>query len=275
MFYSTAFLLASSRPLTWYWEQCDFAAKLVVIIIAVLSVCSFSIIAQKISELRQKQRDNKAFEKWLSQAGEISRITSIPPMGKTVSPYAELLVSAHRVLREHSKEKLSGESDLRFRLSQVENALQRAIARVSARYEKGMIPLGTFVSGGPFLGLLGTVWGVMITFGALTEKASISELAPGVSGALVATTAGLLLALPATFAYNWVLGKTREMTTELNNFASAVADEIEKEFYGDLREQEKEEHRNAAREASVSAGNPFLREDEPNGELSRSRPSWE
>lgn len=274
MFNGTIFLLASSRPLIWYWQQCDIAAKIVVLIIAVLSVCSFSIILQKILELRQKQTDNRAFEKWLVQAGEISKITSIPTIGKAVSPYAELLVAAHRILREH-KEPLSGESDLRFRLSHVENALQRAIARVSARYEKGMIPLGTFVSGGPFLGLLGTVWGVMITFGALTEKASISQLAPGVSGALVATAAGLLLALPATFAYNWVLGKTREMTTELNNFASAVADEIEKEFYRELRDREEE-----APDARVQAGvNPFLRDGaagtESGRDLPRSRPSWD
>lgn len=273
MLNGTLFFLAESRPLIWYWEQCDIAAKIVVLIIAALSVCSFSIILQKIFELRQKQNDNKNFEKWLVQAGEISKIASIPTIGKTKSPYAELLIAAHRILREH-KEPLSGESDLRFRLSHVENALQRAIARVSARYEKGMIPLGTFVSGGPFLGLLGTVWGVMITFGALTEKASISQLAPGVSGALVATAAGLLLALPATFAYNWVLGKTREMTTELNNFASAVADEIEKEFYRELRDRDE----TSARENSLVGGNPFLRDDSANSEdgndLSRSRPAW-
>ena len=148
-----------------------------------------------------------------------------------------------------------------------------------------MIPLSTFISGGPFLGLLGTVYGVMMTFGSLTEKASIAQLAPGVSGALVATTAGLLLAIPASFAYNWALGQTRTMATELDNFASALADQIEIELLEDMRtERKKSESGVPAAEAPAAkpvpaGGNPFLRDDAEDDEaaasLPRSRPAWE
>jgi hypothetical protein len=119
------------------------------------------------------------------------------------------------------------------------------------KYEDKMVLLSSLVSGGPFLGLLGTVWGVMLTFGALTEKASISQLAPGVSGALVTTTLGLLVAIPATFGYNYLLTRVKLMTTELENFASALADRVELELEGEARRnfaqhQEREALRRAA-----------------------------
>ena len=98
-----------------------------------------------------------------------------------------------------------------------------------------MVMLSSLVSGGPFLGLLGTVWGVMVTFGALTEKASIAQLAPGVCGALVTTTLGLLVAIPATFGYNYLLTQVKIMTTELENYASSLADRVELELEGEAR----------------------------------------
>jgi biopolymer transport protein TolQ len=63
-------------------------------------------------------------------------------------------------------------------MGHVENAVQRGVARTMVKYEDKMVLLSSLVSGGPFLGLLGTVWGVMVTFGALTEKASIAQLRP-------------------------------------------------------------------------------------------------
>lgn len=265
--------LANSRPLTWYWEQCDTAAKVVVGILFVCSIWSLTTICQKYVDLRALRKENLAFESQLHREGKLTEIGALPASSSVASPYAQVLEAALRALRLH-RGKISGESDVRVCMGHIENAVQRAIGRVTARYEKGMIPLSTFISGGPFLGLLGTVWGVMVTFGALTEKASIAELAPGVSGALVATTAGLLLAIPASFAYNWALGLTRQLGTELDNFASSVADQIEIELLEELREQQKK-----SENVPAPVGNPFLREGAENdrdpGTLPRSRPSWE
>lgn len=276
-------LFAESRPLLWYWEQCDEAAKIVVIILACLSAWSWTTIAQKIYDLRRLRLDNLSFEKRLGQEMKMTAV-GVSPNPAAIAPYAQIVDAALRALRQH-RGKIFDESDVRVCMGHVENAVQRAIGRVTARYEKGMIPLSTFISGGPFLGLLGTVYGVMMTFGSLTEKASIAQLAPGVSGALVATTAGLLLAIPASFAYNWALGQTRTMATELDNFASALADQIEIELLEDMRtERKKSESGVPAAEApaakSVPAGgNPFLRDDAEDDEaaasLPRSRPTWE
>lgn len=272
--------LANSRSVMWYWEQCDEAAKIVVGILIVFSIWSLKTIWQKFVDLRALRKGNLAFETQIQREKRLTEIGTLPAAGTSLAPYAQVLDAALRALRQH-RGKISGESDVRVCMGHVENSVQRAIGRITARYEKGMIPLSTFISGGPFLGLLGTVWGVMVTFGALTEKASIAELAPGVSGALVATTAGLVLAIPASFAYNWALGLTRQLGTELDNFASAVADQIEIELLEELRDRRKKTDDVPARPVPVGV-NPFLRNDEAgaddvpeSGTLPRSRPSWE
>jgi biopolymer transport protein TolQ len=123
------------------------------------------------------------------------------------------------------------EADQGNAVSHAENALQRAVANQSLNYERKMVLLASIVTGAPFMGLLGTVWGVMDAFGAigLGNSASIADLAPGVSGALLTTVAGLLVAIPSVFGYNFLLSLTKKRVIELTNFASTIADRIELE----------------------------------------------
>lgn len=287
--------LAESRSPMWYWDQCDQYAKIVVFILIGLSVVSLSTIVQKLTDLRKWRRANRLYER-VVDARRLIDMTPNPENRRPpqISMYETLVDGALRALPNH-RSAIEDEEDVRVCVSQMENGIQRAIARALANYEKRMNVLSICVSGGPFLGLLGTVWGVMVTFGALTEKATISELAPGVSGALVATTAGLLLAIPALFAYNWILGITREMGTELTNFASSVADQMQTELLEDLRNSRKEKAAAARRSVpapsavpaetpprAVPAGNPFLRDESApaavpaaNDSLPPPRASWD
>ena len=116
-------------------------------------------------------------------------------------------------------------------IGHVENALQRAVSWSLLRYEGRMTLLGSIVSGAPFLGLLGTVWGVMDAFGSIAggQGASIATLAPGVSGALLTTVCGLLVAIPSVFGYNYLLTQVKLQITDLENFASNLADRVELE----------------------------------------------
>jgi len=95
-----------------------------------------------------------------------------------------------------------------------------------------MIVLSTAVAGGPFIGLLGTVWGVMDTFSGVAKAnaASLTAMAPGVAGALVATVTGLMVAIPAMFAYNFMVTSIRAFTQELDNFATEYATAIEHQY---------------------------------------------
>ena len=107
--------------------------------------------------------------------------------------------------------------------------LEEAAGAQAMTLEKGMIVLSTAVAGGPFIGLLGTVWGVMSTFAGIAESnsASLTAMAPGVAAALVATVTGLLVAIPAMFAYNFIVTTIRAITQELDGFASRYANQIE------------------------------------------------
>ena len=107
--------------------------------------------------------------------------------------------------------------------------LEEAAGAEAMSLEKGMIVLSTAVAGGPFIGLLGTVWGVMSTFASIAENnsASLTTMAPGVAAALVATVTGLLVAIPAMFAYNFMVTTIRAITQELDGFATRYATQIE------------------------------------------------
>ncbi|MDB6038634.1 MAG: MotA/TolQ/ExbB proton channel, partial [Verrucomicrobiales bacterium] len=114
----------------------------------------------------------------------------------------------------------------------VKVTMEEAASAEAMALEKGMIVLSTAVSGGPFIGLLGTVWGVMETFAGIARanSASLTAMAPGVAGALIATVTGLLVAIPAMFAYNFMVTAIRRITQELDGFASRYATQIEHKY---------------------------------------------
>jgi hypothetical protein len=111
----------------------------------------------------------------------------------------------------------------------VKVVLERAVSAQAISLEKGMIILSTAVAGGPFIGLLGTVWGVMETFSGIAkvQAASLTAMAPGVAGALIATVVGLFVAIPAMFAYNYMITLIRAITQELDNFTAEYATAVE------------------------------------------------
>ncbi len=111
-------------------------------------------------------------------------------------------------------------------------ALERAASTQAMSLEKGMIILSTAVAGGPFIGLFGTVWGVMETFSGIgvAGAASLTAMAPGVAAALLATVAGLSVAIPAMFAYNYMVTTIRAITQELDSFAAEYATALEHKY---------------------------------------------
>jgi len=123
----------------------------------------------------------------------------------------------------------------------VKVVLEEAAGNEAMALEKSMIVLSTAVAGGPFIGLLGTVWGVMSTFAGIAEKnqASLTAMAPGVAAALVATVTGLLVAIPAMFAYNFMVTSIRHLTQELDGYATRYANQIEHTYVDNRDIEEK------------------------------------
>jgi biopolymer transport protein ExbB/TolQ len=117
-------------------------------------------------------------------------------------------------------------------MEHVKRSLENTVAQESLKLESGLILLAIAVSGGPFLGLLGTVWGVMSTFGHIAQQgsATLTAMAPGVAAALITTVAGLLVAIPSMFGYNWLVHNLRVLTVELDNFAQELVSKMETEY---------------------------------------------
>jgi len=135
--------------------------------------------------------------------------------------------------REHTNtDMLARSTEVKISMASFEAVkviLEEAAGAEAMALEKGMIVLSTAVAGGPFIGLLGTVWGVMSTFAGIAESkaATLTAMAPGVAAALVATVTGLLVAIPAMFAYNFMVTTIRAITQELDGYASRYANQIE------------------------------------------------
>lgn len=185
----------------------------------------------KNNELRQLRQLNHAFDQRLREQRNLLELPESLRNQRSI-PYADLFADATEAYwRAAAIGKERGTDTSRFRLEHAENALQRSLARQVLRYESSMIFLASIVSGAPFLGLLGTVWGVMEAFSAVAvqQSASIASLAPGVSAALLTTIAGLVVAIPSVFGYNALLAKTKILITETENYASSLADRIELE----------------------------------------------
>jgi biopolymer transport protein TolQ len=223
-------VLASANIIEIF-ERCGTVDKIIVLGLAVFSLVAWTIMLGKHFELKRLRILNYSFETHLRDQRTLLDLPESFRNKRTI-PYADLFADAmESYWRAAAIGKEHGIENPRARLEHAENAIQRAIARQTLRYESSMIFLASIVSGAPFIGLLGTVWGVMEAFSAVAtqQAAGIQQLAPGVSGAMLATIAGLVVAIPSVFGYNLILGNTRAMTTELENYASSLADRIELE----------------------------------------------
>ena len=120
-------------------------------------------------------------------------------------------------------------------IAAIRSALDAAAVREGQRLNKLMVLLTIAISGGPFLGLLGTVVGVMITFAAVAAAGdvNINAIAPGIAAALLATVAGLAVAIPALFGYNYLLSRTEAISADMQVFVDELEKRIAEDYAGD------------------------------------------
>jgi biopolymer transport protein ExbB/TolQ len=181
---------------------------------------------------RQKEEfdGSPAYELYITGAEEIDyhlknnpvEITEIKSMNNSAGTFAETDMPARSISVKVS----------RTSFETVQVALERAASTEALSLEKGMIILSTAVAGGPFIGLFGTVWGVMETFSGIgmAGAATLNAMAPGVAAALLATVAGLFVAIPAMFAYNYMVTTIRGITQELDGFSAEYATSLEHKY---------------------------------------------
>jgi biopolymer transport protein TolQ len=209
------------------FARAELFGKAIVILLLLFSLLAWTVMIGKYLDLSRWRQMNLAFQAKIKQSLALLE-TNISPGMRQSGPYARLLFEAVQAARQYR-----ADGEARVRMGLIENALQRAVAEECVRYETKMVVLGSLVSGAPFIGLLGTVWGVMVAFSAMGMSggaATVQSMAPGVASALLATVSGLLVAIPSVFGYNFLLTHVKMMITEIENFASWLADRMELEI---------------------------------------------
>jgi biopolymer transport protein TolQ len=230
-------LLAASdvNALKFSAQQVSKEGAVTMSMLAIVSLLSWSVIINKAIQLRRARRSSaKFFAAWRENEDPMA----IARSGKEFAgcPAYEVYRAAAEEMDFHlSNHPLKVRGEIRVSVGAfelVKAALERTAGAEAIGLEKGMIVLSTAVAGGPFIGLLGTVFGVMETFAGIAVKqaASITAMAPGVAGALLNTVIGLFVAIPAMFAYNFQVTTIRGLTHELDNFVSEVATAMEHKF---------------------------------------------
>jgi biopolymer transport protein TolQ len=225
----------SASALQFAFEKATIEGKLTIGVLVLVSLFSWMVIVSKTLQLSRASRVSKRF---FAAYRATRNPLDLYRSAKTFegAPAYELYSAAVEELNhylatppaaEGGGQRISSSAFESIRVTVEEAAIGEA-----QNLEKGMTVLSTAVAGGPFIGLLGTVWGVMETFAGIARvnSASLTAMAPGVAGALIATVTGLLVAIPAMFAYNFMVTRIRSFTQELDGFAIRFVTQIEHNY---------------------------------------------
>ena len=215
------------------FAQTGLVARLVLMVLGAFSLASWTLMALKLRQLRRADRANRAFVAEFRRAQRLGDVQAAagrhddaPLAGIFRAGYLELEAQV-RVLQRAGVDAGQIKS-----LAGIERALQRAIGVEGARLQRFLPFLATTASATPFIGLFGTVWGIMNTFRAIatTGSTSIVTVAPGIAEALVNTAAGLAAAIPAVIAYNGFLGALRNHRGAMDDFLLEFVNLTERTF---------------------------------------------
>jgi len=216
---------------SYTFRQSDLFARSIVVFLIFVSAYVWIVFLNKRDAVRRALKDNRRFVAALERVGmplEMS-LQINTHAGPLRAVYEAALQELRRIFGSDGQSTetwarhgclprplSTGEAEL------VRNAMQRTADAVLFELERGLGGLNTAVTVSPFLGLLGTVWGVMLTFTQMAAKAGrpdIRAMAPGVSGALLTTVVGLLVAIPALVGYNYLAQSVRRVAADMDCFA--------------------------------------------------------
>lgn len=233
-----------SQPLTGqsWWVivlGAGWVVKSVMILLLIFSVVCWGIILTKAITLSRARKETQLFfdafresRKFSLLYAEAKQLTFSPLAQVFRAGYGELnrlsrFQAAHQKHREDSSQEPEYE---RTGMDNIIRSLQQAVTAERTRLERGVNFLATTGSSAPFIGLFGTVWGIMESFRniGIAKSASLAVVAPGIAEALIATAAGLAAAIPAVIFYNYFLGRINTISTEMDNFSSELINIIER-----------------------------------------------
>jgi biopolymer transport protein TolQ len=211
--------------------------QMVLLLLLAFSIGSLGVILFKFRQLRSARRQSERFLEVFWEAKNLAAINTASNDLKQ-SPVAHVFRSGYQELQRLTRGKKSStwgenpESTELGGIDNVERAMRRATTQEVTRLEKALTFLATTASTSPFIGLFGTVWGVMTAFRGLTtaQTSSIQAVAPGIAEALIATAVGLAAAIPAVVAFNHFAREIRVLTADMENFSAEFLNIAERHF---------------------------------------------
>ena len=225
---------SNQAELVYIWTQATPEAKAIIVCLILFSILAWSVMVSKAIQVRRARRLNHYFnEEFRAQKSVLElfdrklHVEGCPLYEVYQAGCVQLDARLRGPGGERSKQQVTLKN-----MEHIKRAIENVVAKESLKLESGLILLAIAVSGAPFLGLLGTVWGVMTTFNSVANagKADLPTMAPGVAAALVTTVAGLLVASPSMFGYNWLVHNLRVLTVDLDNFAQELVSRMETEY---------------------------------------------
>ena len=243
-----------ATSLLWAFERADLQGKVIVIILAIGSALTWTLMLTKWQQFRRARRTGAAFLTQFRRERD--------PLHLFINSYEMPDCPLYNIYRMGAEEVssrfgngaksvtggyktlgngptlLEADTDVALaergvvNLDTLRNALGRAIDAEVLKLEMHCSWLATAVQGGPFLGLLGSAWGVMSVFAQMGIYGTVrlGAVAPGISAALLATVVGLLVAVPSLFAYNWLASRIRHSTMEMESFADEFVAAVEHNY---------------------------------------------
>ena len=215
--------------------RASFVAKTVLLILTVMSVMAIALIISKWLQFRRAMDQNRQFLNVFWNERSVEEAFSKSERF-VKSPIAAVFKSGAREIKKIASAK--GENTWTVDEHGLEN-VGRALARTSnnevASLEKYLGILAILASSGPFIGLFGTVWGIMVSFQDIASEgqATLATVAPGIAEALVATAAGLFVAIPAVIAYNTFAGRVKRQAIDMDGFSQDFLNIVQRGTHGE------------------------------------------
>jgi len=213
--------------------------QFVLYVLILFSVFSWGIIFYKLRQIRVARRQSARFieifwdTKNLTAIHTASQELKLSPVAHVFRAGYQELVRLTRAKRQSNPGDAGALDTTELGgIENVERAMKRATNQEITRLERALTFLATTASATPFIGLFGTVWGIMTAFRGLsvTQSSSIQAVAPGIAEALIATATGLVAAIPAVVAYNHFARQIRVLSAEMENFSSEFLNIAERHF---------------------------------------------
>ena len=201
--------------------KADWIVKAVMIGLALASVWSWAVAIDKWLQIRKLEEGARIIEAALAEGRGVDAIEESAKPGDAMARVVAIGMAEARLARRIPNQTEAG---LGRAIERMERVMQAATAREMARAERGLAVLATIGSSAPFVGLFGTVWGIMNAFRGIAESrdTNLAVVAPGIAEALFATALGLLAAIPAVIFSNWLAGSLDRFATRLD----ALSDDV-------------------------------------------------